>query len=475
MKRNIVLIVLDTVRQDYFEEYAPRLRSASDVSFEQCRAASSCSVPSHASMMTGQLPHRHGIHSFAVDYSGLGESNTFLGDLPDHRSIGVSANTFAGSPFGFDKMFDEFADISWTRRFPDGMDAREFVTLSDATGLDFYRDFFETAISHDYPLRTMGNAALAQLDMVFSRLPFPKVLDDGASAVLKTALDRANGSSEPFFTLINLMDAHTPHQPIRQYDRSIGHVPSDWSSLGDLNQWEISRHGIDGHEESVENFRRLYAASIEYLDRQVASFVRRLRASTDRETTVVLTADHGENLGYPADDGLFGHNSSLSEGLLHVPLALINPPDGYAARETDYVSQIELGTLVAGIAHGRTPDVFAERIAAERIGTTNVPAVDDGEQAYWRRMLRCAYEGDSKFVWDSFDECIKYELDPTKPCWQRPMAGENAVVPPSWATAFFDGEIAAYERESGGADGTLERYTDVTDATRSRLEELGYL
>lgn len=34
MKRNVALVVLDTVRKDYFDEYAPRLRRASDSSFE---------------------------------------------------------------------------------------------------------------------------------------------------------------------------------------------------------------------------------------------------------------------------------------------------------------------------------------------------------------------------------------------------------------------------------------------------------
>jgi len=61
--RNVVLIVLDTVRKDYFDEYAYRLQDRSDVTFSNCRAASSWSVPSHASMITGELPHVHGIHT----------------------------------------------------------------------------------------------------------------------------------------------------------------------------------------------------------------------------------------------------------------------------------------------------------------------------------------------------------------------------------------------------------------------------
>lgn len=116
MTRNVVLVVLDTVRKNTFDEYAPRLRRRSDLSFEQCRAASSWSVPSHASIFTGELPSEHGIHaeSFDADFSfaSVDPESTFLGRLPGHRTVGVSANAYVNSTFGFDALFDEFHDFS---------------------------------------------------------------------------------------------------------------------------------------------------------------------------------------------------------------------------------------------------------------------------------------------------------------------------------------------------------------------------
>lgn len=469
MTRNVALLILDTVRQDYFSKYATRLQSMGDVSFAQCRAASSCSVPSHASILTGELPHEHGIHSTAVDYSQLDETDTFFGDIPGYRGIGVSTNTFAGEPFGFDELFDEFVDVSWTRRFPNGLDAREFVTTADADGLSFYTEFLKTAIKHDHTFATLSNGAMAQLDMLFSKLPVPKLLDDGGEAALKTARKRIEGGSEPFFLFVNLMEAHTPHQPARKYDRSLYDAPNDWSSNNGISQWEINRNGMDGQEETVGHFRDLYAAAIDYLDRQVAAFIERVQAATDRETTFIITSDHGENLGYQADDGMIGHTSSLSEGLLHVPLTLVNPPEGYDAVERDYMSQTELGSLIAGVADGRTPDVFSDRIAAERITTTNSPDVGDEEQRYWERTLRCVYDGDRKWIWDSLGECNEYGLDSERPNWQhRKTAGD--VSKPSWAGEFFTAEMAEFQRHDDAA--VCE---DVDEATRSRLEELGYL
>jgi arylsulfatase A-like enzyme len=61
MSRNIVFIYLDSVRKDYFDVYASRLSAMADTTFEQCRAPSGWSLPNYASLLTGTLPHEHGV------------------------------------------------------------------------------------------------------------------------------------------------------------------------------------------------------------------------------------------------------------------------------------------------------------------------------------------------------------------------------------------------------------------------------
>jgi len=95
--RNIVLLCLDTVRKDFFDEYAPRLVDRADIVYDGCRAASSWSAPSHASMFTGQLPSEHGVHAYQRDFSVIDREDTFLGELPDYQALGASANVWAGS------------------------------------------------------------------------------------------------------------------------------------------------------------------------------------------------------------------------------------------------------------------------------------------------------------------------------------------------------------------------------------------
>jgi arylsulfatase A-like enzyme len=146
-------------------------------------------------------------------------------------------------------------------------------------------------------------------------------------------------------------------------------VPNNWnSSYLDINDLNANRN-IEDHREDVERFREVYAATVQYLDHQVAEMVDRLKEVTGNETTIVITADHGENLGYERDHHLVGHKSSLTESLLHVPCLLINPPEGYDEQETEYFSQRRLGELLVSLAHGETPKLFEQRVGAEALGS----------------------------------------------------------------------------------------------------------
>ena len=461
MTRNVVVLCLDTVRADFFRTFAPRLQHRADVRFTNCRAASAWSTPSHASMFTGRLAHDHGVHVHAPNFERLA-GETFLDDLP-HRSIGVSANAYAGSAHGFDALFDEFVDVSRYHRFPAGLDPAAFVREHGDEGLETLWQLGRELATTDSPLQSVANLGLYRVNDLVRHGPVdgPELFDDGAAIIARELQARAD-DDEPFVAFANVMDAHEPHRPIRAYDNAAHSVPDDWSSASLSNADVIES---DDNGEAVRNYRVLYAAAIEYLDRWTVSLLEELQAATERETTVIVTADHGENLAYPAENGLFGHLGSLSEGLLHVPLCLVNPPEGYPAVVDDYVSHLSLPELVTGLARGATPDVTSERVAAEVVGLT--PNNDDLEGDHWDRLRRCVYADDRKWVWDSAGDAHTVSLDPRRPCWQGERATES---PPPWRAEWFrtDAETA---KEAALASST-DREVDA--ATRQRLADLGY-
>jgi arylsulfatase A-like enzyme len=287
-------------------------------------------------------------------------------------------------------------------------------------------------------------------------------------------MDRVD--DEPFFLFVNAMDAHEPHRTVRGYRTT--NVPSGWNSEH-LSNADVIRDP-DAHAADVRRYRTQYAASIDYLDRWAAAFIDELRAATERETTVVITADHGENLAYPADDRLFGHVGSLSEGVLHVPLCVVNPPRDRGT-VSDYVSHLDLRRLLAGLAEGTLPDITRKRAVAELAGPT--PGNDSLAADRWRRLRRCAYDGTAKWTWDESGAVRRIDLERGRPSWQREVSGDATI--PEWArSSSADGPFtvstaeAATAVRSNASDGPAATAAgesepvdpDVTD----RLRELGY-
>lgn len=81
-------------------------------------------------------------------------------------------------------------------------------------------------------------------------------------------------------------------------------------------------------------------------------------------------------------------------------------------------------------------------------------------------MLRCAYQDETKVVWDSHGNVVVYEYDPKAQEWHR-QSGDTV---PDWASDLFDEDFDAI------GDGLTDEGTpDIDAATESRLKELGYL
>lgn len=454
--RNVVLLVLDTIRKDYFDTYCRRLRRLSDVSFEECRAASSWSVPSQASIFTGKLPTEHGNHSGQIAYESLDEHGLLFDDLEDHRTIGISANGYANSSFRFDVHFDEFVDIYPGVRYPSALDVRQVTTESESDGIGVYWDFLRRSVTHEQPLQSVANGAAAWIQAKASASRLPQPFDDGAKTACREGLKAVESGSEPFFLFMNIMDAHSPHGMTRGYHHSLLEGDWFWTSNNKDYIFDIDRQ-LGGEHSDIHNFREYYKLAVEYVDRVVAGFIEDLVATTDRKTTVIVTADHGENLAYFQDDRQMGHvfTKSLTEALLHVPFEIINPPRGYQAQENGYISHLDLPQLVVGLATDQTPEIVRDTVAAEVLGigtlslerlreTSDVSLLDE-----WDRFIRCIYSVEGKQEWCDADESKA----------------------PAIASDVFPKSMAQYSQDIESVSSNL----DISNEATARLKRLGYL
>ncbi len=468
MHRNIVLLVLDSVRKDYFDEYATRLRSNSDLSYEQCRAASSWSTPSHASMMTGQLPSEHGIHGHNVSFSGLQRENTFLTELSEYTARGASTNLFAGTPFGFDGVFDSFSSISRHALFPNGLDIDNFLRENNRDSVGRYWKFLQEILNHEHTTKSFLNGVFLKLNDGLEGLPFPRLYDYGTGTVSREVVNYLGNTRNPKFIFANYMEAHTPLQHTRVYDRSLHNVPLDWSS-NEIDIFDINNsEDMLQFEKYLENFRQLHAAAVDYLDQRLISLIDRIQTDTERETTVVVTADHGENLGTEADNKLLGHVSTLTDATLHVPLEVFNPPDKTNERINDYVSHLDLPQLLIGLARGELPEIQREQIPAERIGLGLSHNPDNYE--YWNRMLRCVYDNKIKYEWDSLGNSQRYRIDHEQSSSEKLIQSDIKV--PDECLELFGSSIDRYKQRAAG---DTSENSGMEEHTRSQLEDLGYL
>lgn len=470
--RNVVLLCLDTVRKDYFDAFAPRLQERADTVYEQARAPSCWTVPSHASMLSGELPHVHGVHTHSREFT-MDRSSTFLSDLPGHTHVGISTNVFFGPGTGADALFDVFEKVSISDFRFDSAPAPEDYDLSEAG----YASSVAKLLGEGRPLRGLANGVLSKYDpsrFLFSGRPWPEVADNGTERALSrtrshVVAEETPGS--PVFAFINLMEAHTPMYHHVGLDGALHSVPHSWTTRGGPYPYTVNEN-LDEYGEYMSNWTQLYGASIDYLDRLLVPWIEELQRATDNETTFVVTADHGQNLGVAEDEPLWGHVSSLSEAVLHVPLLVVDPPSGYPDVDGEMASLLALGDLLVGLATERPFEFDGDPVRAEVIGHTGRADLSSNH-SYWDRLIRCVYEDQRKVGWDSLGAVTEYELDAGTPCTERAVDRRTDRIPEHDAS-LFDADVREAKRTA------VERGLNVDDAdlderTRARLADLGYV
>jgi arylsulfatase A-like enzyme len=410
-------------------------------------------------MFTGLLPHQHGFHSATPQFDQLGPEDTFLSELDEFRTVGISANPYASPIFGFDQLFDDFYHITSSMPYAEGLSPSKFWHESGADGFSRYLEYLRSCLAHDNPAKSVANGVVSQTEKLFEKLPVAKPFDDGCKRILKRAKRELDEVDEPTFIFVNIMDAHGPLTNVRGYDQSLL-CDQSRTTTPDLDALQMNMdETIDDHSHEIKIYQDLYAAAVEYTSRQVAEFCE----SIDDDTAVVVTADHGEQLAEGEQDQHFGHvTPDMTEPLLHVPLEVINAT--LDLDESEFISHLDLGRLVTAIATGQSFEK-GRRVAAEVAGLGVAHPPTDHEQfEYWNRTSRCVYLDGVKYVWDSLGTASRCERQNSEYVSGTEINTEEV---PSEAREPFSVAIGNIESETttGGLSGDVE----------SQLEELGYL
>ncbi|MBW2541914.1 MAG: sulfatase [Deltaproteobacteria bacterium] len=335
---NLLMIVLDTVRADHLPPYGYERDTMPFVTgfaaratlFEHAVAASSYTLPSHATLFTGLLPESHGasVVEAGVSLDGLGlegdttpvaplsDEATTLAELARKAGLAtgaISANLAYLSPaFGFAQGFDDYMIPigGWSQWQPAGL----------AIGRKVVERLFPASVDFWYRSRITGQGRFYLL----------------ASEVNAMALRWLEGRRDRrFFLFLNYMDAHAPYLPLPGY--------RDLHPASDSPQTSRRDALIDA-----------YDAELRYLDDHLAGLFAQLEAwGTLERTLVVIVGDHGESFG---EHGEFEHASGLHEHQLHVPLVIRRPGQEVSERVSRSVHLADLLPTVVALLGLQLPD-----------------------------------------------------------------------------------------------------------------------
>jgi arylsulfatase A-like enzyme len=344
-------LVWDAARFDYVEQHAPTINELrqENIWFERAIAPATWSLPSHASLFTGELPHEHGRYTVTDQYLG----NLPLVDAFDengYTTIGVSGNGFASPRTGFAQQFDCFHYTSDWGPFPEGLNVSQYALEARADNPDTSTkqltiDAFGESLRHKRPLRSLVNFGAVTLNRLSARIPaleylphplFNSYTQYGYST--KRTTNRITSFladvENPFFLFANYMDTHRPYTPPDSYRDSEPSHDLSYGEIADLNElaapWEFIRRVENGDDltQAIQTIRSLYTGEVRSVDAQLQRIIRSLKCNDLYEDTIVIvTSDHGENLGEIDLIGnkRMGHESSVSKQLLEVPLLIAGP------------------------------------------------------------------------------------------------------------------------------------------------------
>ncbi|MFN0179884.1 MAG: sulfatase [Gemmatimonadales bacterium] len=331
---NILLLVLDTVRAvdlslyGYGRPTTPFLEQLGrrGVVFEQAIAASSWTLPTHATLFTGRWPN-----ALSADWqSPLSPERTTLAEY--FRARGYRTGGFVGN-------------LTYTSREV-GL-AQGFETYDDR--LVRPSEFLRALAIGRFVLDAPRFHVLFGARWPEARNTASELRDHFLSWVDRGPAD------QPFLGFVNLFDAHAPYDPDPAFLGRFG--PVSRLPLTTRVRRFLSGRGPGAYRDSsgIAESKLRYDEGIATIDHEIESLVAGL-AERDRleRTVIVLVSDHGELFG---EGGQIGHGANLHVNTLHVPMLIVGPGVASGVRIPDLVSVRDLARTIADVA-GANPDVF---------------------------------------------------------------------------------------------------------------------
>lgn len=428
---DILVVVLDTLRQDrvgaygYERDTTPVLDAlaAKGTRYSEAHSTGGWTTPAHASLFTGLYPAAHGA---TQEYWTLDDKHQTLAEVmgaAGYRTVGVSGNPMLATNKGFAQGFDHYEE-SWR--------AKNLKGTRDEYTVEWLR---------------------AEL---------------------------GKRGREPQLVFVNLIGIHSPYDSCGSdcgaFGARLGGGPVD-------NNWQEYYLGrFQPSPESLVRLSDLYDAEVKHADALLGSILEAFDEATgERRQLVVVTSDHGENIG---EHGHLDHVFSLYETTVRVPLVVYGTG---VPVEVDS-SPVQLHDVFATLTRAAGVEAPSQGLPLSEVPDTRPVVVEYYKPVQASRMLEKRAENDEERArLARFQRRLHaYTAEHWKAITASDGHGElyNLAADPSEAADLALPEAERLERMRVTTQTVLERLSrehsqgevPAADAeTQAALEALGYL
>jgi uncharacterized sulfatase len=521
---DIVLIVLDTHRADrlscygYPRDTTPHIDEfAQDATlFERAIVPAQWTVPSHASLFTGEYPTTHMTTQI---YDTLSRDQVTLAELLSQK--GYATVGFCNNPLlgvvdnGLDRGFEEFYNYGGAvPNFPDIAKSRPkllgrlletYIRLMRRITVPIQNQFAHNNLL----LRIALNPFLASIWQRHANFK-GKTARSLRDVVGYMRIHRTIEPRRPLFAFVNLMETHLPYWPPQRFVYKFApYYQQDREARDFMRNYNLQHYKwmipltkplSEVADRTLNDFHDAEVAFQDYLLHRLFDYLNEPEVRDN--TMVIITADHGEGMN---NHNFVGHSLVAYDDLLRVPL-IIRYPGLYPAgkRISSLVSTRRLfhSILEAGKVspNGNGSNGHGAPIEVDRLSLTrSIEGVDPDlgtvfAEAYvpdtllalmesmdrvaidvfrCRSMRRAAYRGRYKLITvdDKPDELFDVVDDP-KETHNLYQDHPDEVVELQRALATFV-ELAEERRPRNWESSPQLTLDD--DAVAERLRALGYL
>ena len=347
---NLIIIVIDSLRQDHVSWYAPASPvdtpnldrfAASSVVFGNMYPEALPTIPIRTQLMTGQrtLPHRPW-QPLALEDRTIAEILSREGYV---SGLFTDCYHYFKPGYNFHRGFRVWRWIRGQEYDPYCSGPLQKLRLED-----------HVKESYDAVWRRLVEACLVNVE------PFEKAEDHYCARLVAEATQwlEANRDHDRIFCWIDSFDPHEPWTPPPEFDR---YTDPGWTGkrlVMPPGGW--ARHHFDDAE--IAYIRGLYAGEVAYVDHYIGQLLGALeRLGYFDDSVILLMSDHGHPL---ADHGKFlkGGDRMYNE-LLKVPFMLRFPGGEGGGTRLDALAQFHdvTPTLLDALGQGHNIDAMAGR------------------------------------------------------------------------------------------------------------------